>query len=87
MVGAASVDVIASERRVCLACELPTNYPGERMFAPDIFAVVDVERRERERWVVGEEARGSTWRSTSSSRGASAKIFAPTLFDKQGSVS
>ena len=45
-------------RRVYLACELPTYYPNERMFAPDIFAVLDVERRERERWVVADEGKG-----------------------------
>ena len=45
-------------RRVYLACELPTYYPGERMFAPDVFAVLDAERHERAHWVVAEEGKG-----------------------------
>ena len=45
-------------RRVYLACELPVYYPGEKMFAPDVMAVVDVERHERMSWVVSHEERG-----------------------------
>ena len=30
-------------RKVYLACELPVYYPGERMFAPDVIAVLGVE--------------------------------------------
>jgi hypothetical protein len=37
-------------RRVYLARELPIYYPGERMLAPDVMAVVDVETHERQRW-------------------------------------
>jgi hypothetical protein len=45
-------------RPVYLACELPVYYPGERMFAPDLMAVVDVSTHERMRWVVSDERRG-----------------------------
>lgn len=45
-------------RRMYLACELPVYYPGERMFAPDIMAVQDVERHDRERWVTADEGKG-----------------------------
>ncbi len=45
-------------RRIYLACELPVYYPGKRMFAPDVFAVTDVEPHERQRWVVAEEGKG-----------------------------
>jgi hypothetical protein len=33
-------------------------YPGEPRFAPDLFAVLDVELHERERWPVSEEGKG-----------------------------
>lgn len=45
-------------RRIYLSSELPVYYPGERMFAPDLIAVVDVDPHERMRWVVAEEERG-----------------------------
>ena len=45
-------------RRVYLACELPVYYPGERYFAPDVFAVVDVPTHERKTWVVKDEGKG-----------------------------
>jgi Uma2 family endonuclease len=45
-------------RRVYLACELPVYYPGERMFAPDVLAVLDVETHKREHWTVDHEGRG-----------------------------
>jgi Uma2 family endonuclease len=45
-------------RRVYLACELPVYYPSEPMFAPDVFAVLDVERRSREHWTVLHEGKG-----------------------------
>ena len=45
-------------RKVYLACELPVYYPGERMFAPDVIAVVGVEPHERMRWVVSAEGKG-----------------------------
>ncbi len=45
-------------RRVYLSSELPVYYPGERMFAPDLIAVRDVEPHERMRWVVAQEGKG-----------------------------
>jgi hypothetical protein len=45
-------------RRVYLACELPVYYPGERMFAPDVLAVLDVETHERHKWMVADEGKG-----------------------------
>jgi Uma2 family endonuclease len=45
-------------RRVYLSAELPVYYPGERIFAPDLIAVTDVEPGERMRWVVAHEGRG-----------------------------
>ncbi|MBI3185770.1 MAG: Uma2 family endonuclease [Myxococcales bacterium] len=45
-------------RHVYLACELPVYYPAEPMFAPDVIAVLDVELRERDKWVVAAEGKG-----------------------------
>ncbi|WP_437638511.1 Uma2 family endonuclease [Sorangium sp. So ce854] len=45
-------------RRVYLACELPVYYPAERMFAPDLIAVLDVEIKERAHWSVSAEGKG-----------------------------
>jgi Uma2 family endonuclease len=48
-------------RRVYVGSELAIYYPGERVFAPDVMAVLDVELRERDRWVVDAEGRGLDW--------------------------
>jgi Uma2 family endonuclease len=45
-------------RNVYLSAELPVYYPGERMFAPDVIAVFDVETHQRQRWVVSHEGKG-----------------------------
>ncbi|MEZ4375869.1 MAG: Uma2 family endonuclease [Polyangiaceae bacterium] len=45
-------------RRVYLSSELPVYYPEERVFAPDLIAVLDVECHERNSWVVSHEQRG-----------------------------
>ncbi|WP_437680346.1 Uma2 family endonuclease [Sorangium sp. So ce131] len=45
-------------RRVYLACELPVYYPAERMFAPDLIAVLDVEVKERSVWSASAEGKG-----------------------------
>lgn len=45
-------------RRVYIASELPVYYAGERMFAPDVFAVLDVDPHERENWTVESEGKG-----------------------------
>jgi Uma2 family endonuclease len=45
-------------RRVYLSSNLPVYYPAERMFAPDLIAVVDVEPHDRQGWVVDAEGKG-----------------------------
>jgi Uma2 family endonuclease len=45
-------------RKVYLSSELPVYYPGERIVAPDLIAVCDVEPHERMRWVVAHEGKG-----------------------------
>jgi hypothetical protein len=45
-------------RRVYLSSELPVYYPGERVFAPDVLAVLDVGDHERLHWSVSREGRG-----------------------------
>ncbi|MEP7122438.1 MAG: Uma2 family endonuclease [Byssovorax sp.] len=45
-------------RLVYVACELPIYYPDERLFAPDVLAVVDVATHERKSWVVKDEGKG-----------------------------
>jgi Uma2 family endonuclease len=45
-------------KKVYVSSNLPVYYPGERMFAPDLIAVLDVEPHERERWVVSAEGKG-----------------------------
>lgn len=45
-------------RLVYLSAELPIYYPDERMFAPDLIAVLDVEAHQRQSWVVSHEGRG-----------------------------
>ena len=45
-------------RDVYLGSELPIYYPGEPMFAPDIMAVLDVSKHEREHWHVSSEGKG-----------------------------
>jgi Uma2 family endonuclease len=45
-------------RRVYLSAELPVYYPDERLFAPDVIAVLDVDPHSRQRWVVSHEGKG-----------------------------
>ena len=45
-------------RRVYVACELPVYYANERMFAPDVIAVRDVELKHRMSWSVSSEGKG-----------------------------
>jgi Uma2 family endonuclease len=47
-----------SGRRIYLSSGLAVFYPGERRFAPDLFAVTDVEPHERSTWVVAAEGKG-----------------------------
>ncbi len=49
------------KRRVYLGTELPVYYPGERRFAPDLLAVLDVETHPRNKWVVSHEGKGLEW--------------------------
>ena len=48
-------------RRIYLAQEMPTYYPGEPRFAPDLLAVLDVEDVDRDKWVVSAEGKGLDW--------------------------
>jgi Uma2 family endonuclease len=45
-------------RRIYVSAELPVYYPNERMFAPDVIAVVDVEPHPRKHWTVSHEGKG-----------------------------
>jgi Uma2 family endonuclease len=49
------------QRRIYLAAEMPTYYPAEPRFAPDLFAVLDAEDVERDKWVVSAEGKGLDW--------------------------
>jgi Uma2 family endonuclease len=48
-------------RRIYLAAELPTYYPAEPRFAPDLLAVLDRDDVERDKWVVSTEGKGLDW--------------------------
>ncbi|MBL8739684.1 MAG: Uma2 family endonuclease [Myxococcales bacterium] len=48
-------------RSVYVGSELAVYYPNERVFAPDVFAVLDVPTHQRLRWVVDDEQRGLDW--------------------------
>lgn len=45
-------------RQVHISSNLAVYYPDERVFAPDLLAVLDVEPHPREKWVVDVEERG-----------------------------
>jgi Uma2 family endonuclease len=45
-------------RRIYVSAELPVYYPGERMFAPDVLAVADVDTHLRKHWTVSHEGKG-----------------------------
>ena len=45
-------------RKIYVSSELAVLYPDEPLFSPDVFAVLDVEHRDRTRWVVTEEGKG-----------------------------
>lgn len=42
-------------RNVYVSGNLPVYYPGERMFSPDVIAVVDVDPHPRDSWIVSRE--------------------------------
>ena len=49
-------------RRIYLAAEMPTYYPLEPRFAPDLFAVLDADDTVRDKWVVSAEGnKGLDW--------------------------
>jgi Uma2 family endonuclease len=49
-------------RRVYLAAELPTYYPNEPRFAPDLFVVFDADDTVRDKWIVSAEGnKGLDW--------------------------
>jgi Uma2 family endonuclease len=48
-------------RRIYLAPEMPTYYPAEPRFAPDLFAVLDADDVEHDKWVVSAEGMGPDW--------------------------
>jgi len=48
-------------RRIYLAAEMPTYYPSEPRFAPDLFAVLDASDQVRDKWVVSAEGKGLDW--------------------------
>jgi hypothetical protein len=48
-------------RWIYLPAEMPTYYPAEPRFAPDLLAVLDVEDVDRDKWVVGAEGKGLDW--------------------------
>jgi Uma2 family endonuclease len=48
-------------RRIYLAAEMPTYYPAEPRFAPDLFAVLDADDTVRDKWVVSAEGKGLDW--------------------------
>jgi Uma2 family endonuclease len=45
-------------RKIYVSSELAVFYPDEPRFSPDVFAVLDVEHRDRTSWVVTEEGKG-----------------------------
>jgi len=45
-------------RKVYVSSELAVYYPNEPRFSPDLFAVLDVEPHDRQRWVVAAEGKG-----------------------------
>jgi len=61
-----ALDVLRSyfrrqRRKIYLAAEMPTYYPAEPRFAPDLFAVLDAEDTVRDKWVVSAEGKGLDW--------------------------
>ena len=61
-----ALDVLRSyfrrqRRKIYLTAEMPTYYPAEPRFAPDLFAVLDAEDTVRDKWVVSAEGKGLDW--------------------------
>lgn len=45
-------------KSVYVSGNLPVYYPNERMFSPDVIAVLDVDPHPRDSWIVSSEGRG-----------------------------
>jgi Uma2 family endonuclease len=45
-------------KKIYISSNLAVYYPGQRLFSPDILAVLDVETRERLSWIVADEGKG-----------------------------
>jgi Uma2 family endonuclease len=45
-------------RRMYVGGNMAVYYPGERMFSPDLFAVLDVADHDRDHWIVSQEGKG-----------------------------
>jgi Uma2 family endonuclease len=45
-------------RKIYISGNMAVYYPNERFFSPDVIAVLDVETRERNSWVVTKEGKG-----------------------------
>jgi Uma2 family endonuclease len=45
-------------RKIYISAELGVFYPNEPRFAPDVLVVLDVERHDRDKWVVSNEGKG-----------------------------
>jgi Uma2 family endonuclease len=45
-------------RKIYISGNLAIYYPGERVFSPDVIAVLDVEPHERQSWVARDEGKG-----------------------------
>ena len=46
------------DRKIYISGNLSIYYPNERLFSPDVIAVLDVEPHDRQRWVVRDEGKG-----------------------------
>ena len=47
--------------RIYVTSDLPTYYPAEPRFAPDLLVVLDAEDVERDKWIVSAEGQGLDW--------------------------
>jgi hypothetical protein len=45
-------------RQIYIAANIAVYYPGERMFSPDVIAVLEAEDRPRDSWIVSAEGNG-----------------------------
>jgi Uma2 family endonuclease len=45
-------------RKIYVGSNLGVYYPGQRLFSPDVLAVLDVETHKRDSWIVADEGKG-----------------------------